>query len=74
MFEFDEQVTTNYLLQNGFNVIQTGIGDILLFLLLIEHRKINGPFYFNIRIYIDNPYKVNNCLNSFSFEFIRKNI
>jgi len=53
---------------NNFEIIQTGIGDILLVKLcfsnmLFKEKKI----LFNLAIYIDNPYGLN-ALNSFTFK------
>jgi len=67
-FKYDSNIKYKDIIIKKQESIQTGIGDILLNVLLIENNLKNPPLYFNINIYIDNPYQIKNNLNCFEFK------
>jgi|688.fasta_scaffold106504_2 hypothetical protein len=67
-FKYDDCIKYKDIYEKKTDIIQTGIGDILLNILLIENNIKQSPLYFNISIYIKNPYSFNNTLNSFKFK------
>lgn len=66
-FKFDSNITTIDIKSQNFEIIQTGIGDILYNELLIKNRITQAPLYINLACYIDNPYLLNNPLQNFTF-------
>ena len=67
-FVYNNNITTKKIISQNGEIIQTGIGDILLIFLLINNNLLSGPLYFNLSIVIDNPYKLNNNINDFEFK------
>lgn len=67
-FIYNSTITTNEIISQNDEIIQTGIGDILLIFLLINNKLISGPLYFNLSIIIDNPYTLNNPTNQLEFK------
>lgn len=67
-FVYNSSITSSEILSQNGEIIQTGIGDILLLFLLINNKLISGPLYFNLSIVIDNIYKLNNNINNFEFK------
>jgi hypothetical protein len=67
-FTYNNSITSNEIKSQHGEIIQTGIGDILLLFLLINNKLISGPLYFNLSIYIDNLGQFNNTTNNFDFK------
>jgi hypothetical protein len=67
-FTFDSKISSSYILNNQkYELIQTGIGDILYNGLLLKNKLINFPLYINVSTFINNPYRLNNPLQNFTF-------
>lgn len=67
-FTFDSKISSSYILNNQkYQLIQTGIGDILYNGLLLKNKLINFPLYINVSTFINNPYRLNNPLQNFTF-------
>lgn len=66
-FVYNNNITTNKIIRQNGEIIQTGIGDILLIFLLINNNLLSYPLYFNLNIILDNPNKLNNNINFFKF-------
>jgi hypothetical protein len=67
-FVYDNVIKTSEIIENNCEVIQTGIGDLLLVCLLLKNKLLSLPVYFNISTYINNRYKLNDTSNSFEFK------
>ena len=67
-FVYNSSITTNQIKSQNGEIIQTGIGDILLLFLLINNKLISSPLYFNLSIVIDNIGKLNNTTCAFEFK------
>lgn len=67
-FVYNRTITSTKIISQNGEIIQTGIGDILLLFLLVNNKLIRGPLYFNLSIVIDNIYKLNNNINNFEFK------
>ena len=67
-FVYNNSITSTQIVSQNGEIIQTGIGDILLIFLLINNKLISGPLYFNLSIIIDNPYTLNNPTNQLEFK------
>jgi hypothetical protein len=66
-FDFNNELKTTNINTNMFEIIQTGIGDILYNALLVKHGIINKPLFININPYISNIYRLNNPQQNLSF-------
>jgi len=66
-FLYDKTATNNSIIEKGCQIIQIGIGDILLVLSLLKNNIIASPVYLNLSIFIVNPYKLNNIINCINF-------
>jgi hypothetical protein len=66
-FVYDKTATNNSIIEKGCQIIQIGIGDILLVLSLLKNNIIASPVYINLSIFIENPYKLNNITNCVKF-------
>ena len=67
-FIFDSKISSSYILNNKkYQLIQTGIGDILYNGLLLKNKLINFPLYINVSTFINNPYRLNNPFQNFTF-------
>lgn len=66
-FVYNNSITSTQIVSQNGEIIQTGIGDILLLFLLINNKLISIPLYFNLSIIIDNPYRLNNPTNQLEF-------
>jgi hypothetical protein len=67
-FTFDTEISTLDILNNQKGGgIQTGIGDILYIGLLLKNKLIDFPLYINLSTFINNPYRLNNPLQNFTF-------
>lgn len=67
-FVYNNSITSTQIVSQNGEIIQTGIGDILLIFLLINNKLISSPLYFNLSIIIDNPYTLNNPTNQLEFK------
>jgi hypothetical protein len=69
-FKYDNSIKNIDIYQKNLESIQTGIGDILLNMVLVKNNIKKIPLYFNINIYNDNNnlLGLNNCINSFTFK------
>ena len=67
-FKYDDCIKNKDIYEKSSEIIQTGIGDILLNILLIRNNIKKIPLYFNLNIYINNVIVINNPLNSFKFK------
>jgi hypothetical protein len=67
-FRFYNYLTTNKIIANKYEIVQTGIGDILLIYLLINNNLLRCPICINTYIYIDNIYSFNDPIQNFIFK------
>lgn len=69
-FKYNNSIKYIDICEQNLESIQTGIGDILLNMVLLKNNIKKKPLYFNINIYNDdtNTLALNNCLNSFTFK------
>jgi len=59
-FEYNSQLTTQELLNNRCEIVQTGIGDLYFAVILMNDGEISSPVYFNVAFYVKNPNSVGN--------------
>jgi hypothetical protein len=67
-FRFYNNLTTNKIIENKYEIVQTGIGDILLIYLLINNNLLRCPICINTYIYIGNLYSLNDPIQNFIFK------
>ena len=67
-FRFYNNLTTDTIIKDKYEIVQSGIGDILLIYLLINNNLLQCPIFININVYIKNLYSLNNPIQNFIFK------
>ena len=65
--KYDIKIVDSNIINKNCEIIQVGIGDLLLACLLLKNNIIIKPLYINLNIFINNIYKLNDINNAFEF-------